>query len=88
MPVYRVEIEASAERDLDRLALTLFQRVMTRIAALCDEPRPHGAQKLSGVDAYRIRVGDHRVVYRINDLLRTVAVTRVRHRREVYRKLR
>jgi len=88
VPAYRVEIKPSAERDLDRLALTLFQRVTSRIAALSEDPRPRGSQNLSGVAAYRLRVGDQRVVYEIDDRARTIAVTRVRHRREVYRKLR
>lgn len=88
MPAYRVEVLASAERDLDRLALTLFQRVMSRITALSEDPRPHGSQKLAGIDAYRLRVGDHRVMYQIDDRTHRISVTRVRHRREVYRKLR
>lgn len=88
MPAYHVEVESSAERDLDRLALTLFQRVMAAITALGEDPRPRGAQKLSGVDAYRLRVGDHRIVYAVDARTRVVFVTRVRHRREVYRKLR
>jgi len=85
---YRVEVEPAAQRDLDRLATTLYERVTGRLAKLAEEPRPHGVMKLTHVGAYRLRIGDHRVVYEVDDRARTIYVTRVRHRREVYRKLR
>ena len=88
MPAYRVEVQRSAERDLERLSRPLFDRVTDRLAALADEPRPHGAEKLAGLEAYRIRIGDYRAVYEVDDAAGTVVVTRVRHRREVYRRLR
>src|SRR5712691_12050561 len=88
MPAYRVEVQRSAQRDLDRLSTTLFDRISTRLTALAQEPRPPGAEKLAGLEAFRIRVGDYRVVYEVDDSARVVIVTRVRHRRDVYRKLR
>ena len=88
MPVYRVEIQRSAERDLDRLATTLFDRISARLAAFAEEPRPPGAEKLTGLNAFRVRVGDYRIIYEVDDSARVVVVTRIRHRREVYRKLR
>ncbi|TME25267.1 MAG: type II toxin-antitoxin system RelE/ParE family toxin [Chloroflexi bacterium] len=87
MPAYRVEIQRSAERDLDRLSKMLFDRISARLVALAEEPRPPGAEKLAGLEAFRLRVGDYRVVYEVDDSARAVIVTRVRHRREVYRKL-
>jgi len=87
MPAYRVEIQRSAERDLDRLSKMLFDRISARLVALAEEPRPPGAEKLAGLEAFRLRVGDYRVVYEVDDSVRLVIVTRVRHRREVYRKL-
>lgn len=66
----------------------LLDRVEARVRALAGDPRPVGSEKLSGSDAYRLRVGDHRIVYRIDDTTRTVVLMRIRHRREVYRKLR
>jgi len=87
MPAYRVEIQRSAERDLDRLSKMLFDRISARLVALAEEPRPPGAEKLAGLEAFRLRVGDYRVVYEVDDSVRAVIVTRVRHRREVYRKL-
>ena len=57
-----------------------------RILSLRDEPRPHGVRKPAGAsEGWRLRVGDHRIVYRIDDDARTVTVVRVKHRREAYR---
>lgn len=88
MPGYRVEVQAGAERDLGRLSTALFERVAERLAALANDPRPPGSEKLSGIEAYRLRIGDYRVIYEVDDKARLVRVTRVRHRREVYRRLR
>lgn len=87
MRVYRVELQPSAERDLDRLDPQLLGRINERIGALATEPRPAGAAKLSGLELFRIRVGDHRVLYRIDDSAHAVFVHRVRHRRDIYRRL-
>ena len=88
MLAYRVEVQRSAERDLERLSKMLFDRINAQLMALAEEPRPPGAQKLAGLDAFRVRVGDYRIIYEVDDSARVVVVTRVRHRREVYRKLR
>jgi mRNA interferase RelE/StbE len=83
---YEVEIENSAAKVLQRLQHHDRVRVSVAIVGLGDEPRPHGCEKLSGFDAtYRIRVGDYRIVYLVADGVRVVTVTRVGHRREVYR---
>lgn len=87
MPRYRVELQPSAERELDRLASQLLARVTERIDRLASDPRPPGSLKLAGAELYRLRVGDHRIVYKIDDRARAVFVHRVRHRREVYRRL-
>ncbi|AER49451.1 hypothetical protein SG4_41 [Mycobacterium phage SG4] len=87
MSSYRVEIETSAAKQIQRLQRSEQKRVMIAITALADDPRPHGCTKLSGTtDAYRIRVGNFRVVYVIDDGLHIVNVTRVGHRREVYKR--
>ena len=67
---------------------SLLDRIDARVNDLADDPRPRGATKLTEVNAHRIRVGDYRVVYEVDDGTRTVIVTRVGHRREVYRRLR
>lgn len=87
MTSYRVEIETSAAKQIQRLQRHDQKRVMVAITALADEPRPNGCTKLSGTDsAYRVRVGVFRIVYVIDDGLHIVNVTRVAHRREVYKR--
>lgn len=84
--MYRVLLERAAERDLRRLPARLHDRVIAAIRELSFEPRPSGCRKLTGADRdWRIRVGDYRIVYEIDDAVEEVRVNRVRHRREVYR---
>ena len=84
--MYEVLIERTAERDLKSLSSPLYQRVVPRIKALADNPRPSGCHKLAGSkNDWRIRIGDYRVVYEIDDRKKLVRIFRVRHRREVYR---
>ncbi len=61
-------------------------RIAAAIEALADEPRPHGVVKLAGRDDFRIRVGDYRIVYAVDDAERVVLVARIAHRRDVYRR--
>ena len=85
MARYYLEIKPSAARELDALSDALFARIDRKIMALAENPRPHGCKKLKGhKDQWRIRVGDYRVVYTINDAKLLVEVTRIRHRSEVY----
>ena len=85
MPSYSIKIKPSAAKELDALSDTLFARIDRRIIALADNPRPAGCQKLKGYkDQWRIRVGDYRVMYTIDDARLLVELTRVRHRRDVY----
>lgn len=63
----------------------VHQRVTKRLLALKANPRPPGAKKLGGGERYRIRVGDYRVLYTIDDALQKIEVSAVGHRREVYR---
>ncbi len=84
---YTVEFRPSALRDLKALSGEVLQRVARKIDALAENPRPQGVEKLSGSEsAYRLRVGDYRILYEIRDRLLLVAVIRIRHRREVYRR--
>ncbi|HLB11569.1 MAG TPA: type II toxin-antitoxin system RelE/ParE family toxin [Dehalococcoidia bacterium] len=85
-PAYRVRIERSAERDLKRLSTEELRRVVSHIRALADSPRPVGCRKLSGSeDDWRLRVGDYRIIYTVDDEAKVVQVMKVRHRREAYR---
>jgi mRNA interferase RelE/StbE len=85
VPNYSVEIKQSAQKELDALDRTLFTRLDRKILALSGNPRPARCKKLKGYkDLWRIRVGDMRVVYVIDDSAKLVSVMRVAHRREIY----
>jgi mRNA interferase RelE/StbE len=84
--VFKVVVERKAEKDLDRLATVVYRRVREAIHSLAENPRPQGCCRLAGTATdWRLRVGDYRIIYEISDAVRIVQVTRVRHRREVYR---
>jgi mRNA interferase RelE/StbE len=83
--MYSLQITHSAQKELDALDDPLFARIDRQILALADDPRPVGSKKLKGYkDTWRIRIGEWRVVYIVDDAARLVTVTRVAHRREVY----
>lgn len=82
---YEVEQLPRAERDLRRLDPRIRRRVLARIVALGGEPRPSGYANLQGRPGYRVRVGDYRIVYEVDDEQQTVTVLRIGHRRDVYR---
>jgi mRNA interferase RelE/StbE len=83
---YQIEFSRQADRQFRNLPSQIQQRLKSKIDSLATTPRPHGSEKLSGVDQlYRIRVGDYRIVYAIEDDRLLVLVVRVGHRREVYR---
>ena len=85
MPSYRVVLTSSAERELKKLPSDVVARIVPRLQMLASKPRPAGCKKLHGGDReWRIRVGDYRVVYTIDDRKSLVEVTRIRHRSEVY----
>jgi mRNA interferase RelE/StbE len=84
---YEIFFERRAEREYGRLSGDILRRVGDAIASLAVEPRPHGATKLAGRSDYRIRVGDWRVVYEVDDRRRRIVVVRVAHRSDVYRRL-
>ena len=85
MGSYRVSLTASAEKELHRLHAQMVARIVPQLEGLASAPRPPGCKKLRGGDnEWRVRVGDYRIVYEIDDKARTVDVTRIAHRREVY----
>jgi mRNA interferase RelE/StbE len=82
---YTLQIKHSAQKELDALDDAVFGRIDRKIMALAENPRPAGRRKLKGYkDQWRIRIGDWRVVYIIDDAAKLVNITRVAHRREVY----
>ena len=88
MERYRVLIKPSAKKEL--LAISAKkdrQRIVRKIDALAENPRPPGCEKLSGYDRYRIRQGKYRVVYGIEDDKLIVLIIKIGHRRDIYRAL-
>ena len=83
--MHELRLLPSAQRDLDDLDKPLLRRLFDKILALKADPRPVGAVKLTADDGYRLRVGDYRVLYRVEDRARVVYIYRVKHRKEVYR---
>lgn len=86
--MYQILLERSAEQDLKKLQAADFQRIIAVIRGLAANPRPTGCRKIVGSKSdWRIRIGNYRVLYEIEDEAQLVRVMRVRHRREVYRDL-
>jgi len=85
MKEYAVLILRRAQKELARLPGGAYENVRDAIRALGQNPRPPGCLKLTGRDGWRIRVGDYRVIYEIDDEQETVTVLHVGHRRDVYR---
>ena len=85
MGSYRLLIKRSAAKELERLPVKARRRIAAQIRTLSTTPRPVGIQQLSGQQRYRLRQGDYRVLYAIDDETRTVTVVAVGHRRDVYR---
>lgn len=83
---YAVYTTRSADRELERLGHQEKERMERAIHDLGDDPYPSGAARLSGSDAYRIRRGDYRAIYEVDEAAREVTVTKIGHRREVYKK--
>lgn len=86
MASYKVLIKRSAAKELEALPVKDRRRVASRIQQLGSDPRPPGCEKLSGQDRYRIRQGDYRIIYSIEDAVLTIVVVKVGHRRDIYRK--
>jgi len=86
MDSYRIEFTRSAEKDLRRLERSRIGSILEEISCLSNDPRPHGVKKLAGAErTYRIRVGDYRFVYEIENDVLLVLVIRVAHRKDVYK---
>lgn len=84
---FHLEIETSAAQVLVRMGRgdrASAVRITKAIQALAEDPRPARSTKLVGADAWRLRVGDYRVIYLLDDVVTVVTVTRIGHRRDVY----
>ena len=82
---YTVLIERYAQKQIMKLDKKIIPVIKASIADLADNPRPYGYKKLKGEDAYRIRVGNYRVIYEIEDGKIIVTVVSVGHRKDIYK---
>jgi mRNA interferase RelE/StbE len=83
--MYRVTLSKAAQKSLDRLPDSIVARILARLDHLETDPRPSDVKKLKGREAWRIRVGDYRVIYTINDRELLILVVDLGHRRDIYR---
>jgi len=83
--IYQIFIEKSAQKSLSKIPSPHQGHIINKISKLSAQPRPIGAMKLSGREAWRIRVGSYRVIYEINDDKLTILVVTLGHRKDIYR---
>lgn len=87
MASYRIEWKRSAEKDVRKLDPSRIPAIIQTVERLADEPCPLGCRKLHGTDRqYRIRIGDYRVLYEVDEKLNIVTVYHIRHRKDAYRR--
>ena len=85
MAKYSLRIKKTARKELEAVATKADRRrIIKRIESLANNPRPHGSQKLSGRQRYRIRQGNYRILYTIEDCVLIVHVIKIGHRKDVY----
>lgn len=85
MGKYRIELKKSVPKDFELIPRKDLQRIILAIESLADNPRPPQSKKLSGLEQYRLRQGNYRILYSIKDDLLIVFVVAVGHRKEIYR---
>lgn len=85
MASYNLFISRSAEKEILALPKKDRQKIVEKVRKLVSTPRPIGCEKLKGETAYRLRQGDYRIVYVIDDVVQSISIEKVGHRREVYR---
>jgi mRNA interferase RelE/StbE len=85
MPEYSIQLSRNAEKTLDKMSDSVAMPLLTAISALKTEPRPHGYKKLTNRNGYRIRVGNYRIIYEIEDRHLLITVIALGHRKDIYR---
>jgi len=86
MASYKLVFKKSVAKDLRTIPNPDLKRILARMRTLAEDPRPPGTEKLSGEDKYRLRQGNYRILYTVNDADICVVIVKVGHRREVYRR--
>ena len=85
MAKYEISVKKTAIKELENIPKKELQKLVKKIQTLSEEPRPQGSQKLSHKEQYRIRQGDYRAIYTIDDDNVNVYIIKVGHRKEIYR---
>ena len=85
MAAYKLFFKKSVQKDFDAIPKKDLIRILNRIEALAEDPRPHGCEKLTGQERYRLHQGQYRIVYSIQDNELSVWVVKVGHRKDIYR---
>ena len=82
---YRVLIPKSVHKQINKLPSTVSDSILSKLSLLQENPRPVGSLKMQGSEGWRIRLGDYRIIYDIDDKEKAVVLRRIGHRREIYR---
>jgi mRNA interferase RelE/StbE len=84
--VYKIQLKRSAVKELERLPKNAIKHISEAIDSLSVNPRPEGCKKLKGIkeELWRIRVGDYRIIYSIEDVLKIIEIRRIGHRKDIY----
>ena len=85
MAEYKVYFKESVEKDFSVIPKSDLKKILSRIEMLAENPRPSGCEKLTGQDRYRVRQGRYRIVYSVQDVVLTVWIVKISHRKDVYR---
>jgi mRNA interferase RelE/StbE len=83
--IYKVRIERKVEKKLERITPPYYSKLKKAILNLRENPRPDGHKKLKGFEAYRIRVGNYRIIYEVKDEIRLIDIIDLGHRKEIYK---
>ena len=83
--MYKIKLDNNARKDLDKIEFDIAKRIIDKIKLLENEPRPFGSIKLKGENAYRIRMGNFRILFEIDDKIKEITVYNIAHRKDVYR---
>ena len=86
MAGYSIFFKESVQKDLNGIPKKDLRKILTRIKSLAADPRPPGCEKLTGRARYRLRQGQYRIVYSVQDQERAITIVKVGHRKDIYRR--
>jgi len=83
--MYQIKLDKRVEKELDKIPEKMFDKIEKLILSLKDNPRPLGVKKLTNQEHWRIRVGEYRILYEIDDKDEVIAIFKIKHRKDVYK---